>query len=308
MSLITLGHPVHTVDNQLLLPAGAELTPERLDGLLSLRKERSWHPVPLLEYGTIRPDLLAFMEMEPYHVIFEDPRKKAGLLDLMNKVRLIPPILKSLDHFKAHDPYTYRHILIVFAISTLLAQDLVKDYQDLMQEAMAGPSHDFGKIAVPLGILRKTNPLSRTERGILEHHTSAGFVLLSYYLGDFQSLAARVAKEHHERRDGSGYPLGIPLRSPMVEIIAAADIYDALISPRPYRPRAYDNRTALEELTELASQGKLSWEVLQALVAQNRKGKPHPLECAVSTEKRGVPPAGNLYGVFVDDPPPPRRR
>ncbi len=305
MSVIKLAFPVRAMDGRLLLPAGAELNPETLDGLLSLRKERSWHPMPLLQYGTIRHDILGFMDMEPYHVIFEDPGKKAALLELMDKVRLLPPILESLSYFKSHDHYTYRHILVVFAMSTLLAQDLIQDYQDLMQEAMAGPSHDFGKIAVPLEILKKTNPLSRTERGILEHHASAGFVLLSYYLGDAQSLAAHVAKEHHERRDGSGYPLGIVLANSLVEIIAAADIYDALISPRPYRPRAYDNRTALEELTELAHQGKLSWEVLQALVAYNRKGKPHHLECAVSLEKRGLPPEDNLYGVILDDPPPP---
>jgi len=308
MSLIKLGFPVHAMDGRLLLPAGAELTTEALEGLIAARPEGSSQAVPLLEYGTIRQDILAFMEMEPYRVIFEDPVRKAGLLEVMNKVRLLPPILESLSYFKAHDHYTYRHILIVFAMSTLLAQDLVQDYQDLMQEAMAGPSHDFGKIAVPLGILKKTDALSRTERGILEHHASAGFVLLSYYLGDSQGLAAHVAKEHHERRDGSGYPLGILLADSMVEIIAAADIYDALISPRPYRPRAYDNRTALEELTELAGQGKLSWEVLQALVAYNRKGKPHHSACAVSLEKRGVPPEDNLYGVILDDLPPPRVR
>jgi hypothetical protein len=77
MSVIKLAYPVRTVDGRLLLPAGAELTTEA-------RPEGSSQAVPLLAYGTIRQDILAFMEMEPYRVIFEDPGKKAGLLEVMN--------------------------------------------------------------------------------------------------------------------------------------------------------------------------------------------------------------------------------
>ena len=87
----------------------------------------------------------------------------------------------------------------------------------------------------------------------------------------------------------------------MVEIIAACDVYDALLSPRPYRPTAYDNRTALEEITEMAQMGKLSWEVVKALVSHNRKDKPPFQECQVSTEKRGTPPEDNMYGVVVEE-------
>jgi len=125
-------------------------------------------------------------------------------------------------------------------------------------------------------------------------------VILSHFLQNHRSFAAQVAKEHHERRDGSGYPLGISLKDRMVEIIAVCDVYDALLSPRPYRPIPYDNRTALEEITEMAKEGKLSWEVVQTLVSHNRKDRPHFRECEVSTEKRGTPPADNLYGVIVE--------
>jgi response regulator RpfG family c-di-GMP phosphodiesterase len=87
----------------------------------------------------------------------------------------------------------------------------------------------------------------------------------------------------------------------MVEIIATCDVYDALQSPRPYRTTPYDNRTALEEITEMAQGGKLSWDVVQTLVSHNRKDRPHFRECRVSTEKRGIPPADNLYGVIADE-------
>jgi hypothetical protein len=87
----------------------------------------------------------------------------------------------------------------------------------------------------------------------------------------------------------------------MVEIVVVSDVYDALIVPRPYRPTPYDNRAALEEITEQAKQGKIGWEVVQALVAYNRKDKSYYRDCAVSLEKRGVPPVDNLYGILAPE-------
>jgi hypothetical protein len=121
-------------------------------------------------------------------------------------------------------------------------------------------------------------------------------VLLVHHFQDRHSLAALVARDHHEKRDGSGYPQGLRQFDRMVEIVAASDIYDALLSPRPYRAESFDNRTALEELTDLAAADKLSWEVVQALIACNRSTRPNYRECFVSLEKRGQPPAENIYG------------
>jgi HD-GYP domain-containing protein (c-di-GMP phosphodiesterase class II) len=91
-----------------------------------------------------------------------------------------------------------------------------------------------------------------------------------------------------------------------VEIVAACDVYDALISPRPYRVSIYDNRTALEVITAMAEEAKIGWDVVQVLVSHHRKGKPRPEECKVSVEKRGNPPEGNLYGIVLDDDGPAR--
>jgi response regulator RpfG family c-di-GMP phosphodiesterase len=79
-----------------------------------------------------------------------------------------------------------------------MARDLLEHSDDWIREAMAGTIHDFGKICVPIQILKKSDPLSRTERGILEHHTLAGFVLLTYFLQDRESLAAMVARDHQD--------------------------------------------------------------------------------------------------------------
>jgi HD-GYP domain-containing protein (c-di-GMP phosphodiesterase class II) len=302
MRTIELDYPVYTLDSRLLLPAGDKLTSKILDELIAKNKGTFYRGIPFLEQGTNYHDIQRLLQEPPYNLIFGE-QERAFAFSLMKKISFIAPVLEFLNYFKEHDFYTYRHTLMVFALSTILARDLVGKSEDLIMEAMAGTIHDFGKICVPLEILKKSDPLTRTNRNILEHHTSAGFVLLSYFHQDHRSFAARVAKEHHERRDGSGYPLGISLRDIMVETIAACDIYDALLSPRPYRPTPYDNRTALEEITGMTQRGQLSWKVVQVLISHNRKDKPHFRECKVSFEKRGTPPSGNLYGVIIDEEP-----
>ncbi len=300
MDLPQLNYPVYTLDNHLLLDAGTQLTPENLDALISTNEEASFQPLSFLEYGTAHQDLFRLIQKPPYRVIFDEAGKTIAM-GIMEKILLIPPVIEALNYFKENDSYTYFHILIVFALSTIMTRDLVEDPEARIMQAMAGHMHDFGKICVPLQILRKSDPLTMIERDILEQHALSGFVLLSYHLQDAGSFAARVAKEHHERRDGSGYPMGILLRNHMVEIIAVCDVYDALLSKRPYRLTEYDNRTALEELTKMANRGKISWDVLQTLVSHNRKDKPHFSEIKVSTEKRGVPPADSSYGVIADE-------
>jgi HD-GYP domain-containing protein (c-di-GMP phosphodiesterase class II) len=301
MSVLISRFPVYTLDHQQLLPAGAEMSGETLNALISSRRTTPFGSLSLLRHGSVREDILTFLRTPPCHIIFSDPKEVTELLGLMDTVHLALPFLQSLDHFRQYDFYTYRHILMVFAFSTILAKDLLPDYKDWIKHAATGPTHDFGKVCVPLEILKKATPLTRTERNIIEHHTTAGYALLCYYLGDPLHPAARVARDHHERRDGSGYPRGVGLMDLLVEIISVADVYDALISPRPYRVASYDNRTALEEITSLAEKNKLNWDVVKALVAHNRREKPHFSQCDVSYEKRGRPPRGNVHGIIAED-------
>ncbi len=300
MSVLELLYPVQTLDNQLLVPSGSKLSIETLDHLISSNRSTSYQKHSLLQYGLIKEDLLNLLSLPPYKVIFADQKQISELLDLLEKVYIDLPVLQVLDYFKEHESYTYHHTLNTFALTTVLAKDLISDYQDMIKEVASCPAHDIGKVCVPLHILRKADPLTSTELSILQHHASAGYVLLCYYLRDMQSLSAIIARDHHERKDGSGYPRGISLTDRMVEIVAVSDIYDALISNRPYRPVAYDNRTALEEITEMAMRNEIGLDVVKALVAYNRKDKPSFSDCIVSDKKRGTPPSGNVYGMIAD--------
>ena len=306
MAALTLHYPVHTLDGEEILPSGTTLSDTTLEEVAARGKDVLSPPLPAMEFGTVRRDLLALTGRGIYRTIFGDEAEYRGLIRLLEMTRLPLPVLESLEFYRRNDPYTYHHILLVFALSSHLARNLLVEFEEILQEAAAGPFHDFGKICVPLEVLTKKTALRKSERKILEHHTLAGFILLSYYLGDPGILAAVIARDHHERLDGSGYPRGILLSSRFVEIVAACDVYDALISPRPYRASIYDNRTALEVITAMAEEGKIGWDVVQVLVSHHRKGKPRPEECRVSVEKRGKPPEGNLYGIVLDDDGPAR--
>ncbi len=299
MSILKLDYPVYSLDRQLLLRAGTTLTDETLKTLISSRGADQRKTHALMQYGTVKEDVLYFLTHPPVNIIINDQRRISEIMKIMEHVKLVLPVLDSIEYFKKHDAYTYRHILVVFALSALISVNLISDYHIRISESAAGPTHDFGKICIPIRVLRKTSPLTRDERKILKHHTTAGYILLSYYLQDIEHLTVRVARDHHERNNGSGYPSGMNLNDRAVEIVAVCDIYDALTSRRPYRPVSFDNRSALEEITIMAEKNEVSWDVVQALVAHNRKGKPHFTECSVSLDKRGVAPPDNLYGILV---------
>ncbi|MBP1727737.1 MAG: hypothetical protein H6Q56_110 [Deltaproteobacteria bacterium] len=292
---LQLCYPVHTLDRRELLPAGSCLTPETMTDVARSARMEMFSPMRLMEYGTVAADLRSYVEQPPYSHIFSKPARTKAVFDSLQQVEFIQPLLDIYGYFKAHDPYTYRHILTVFALSQLLAQELFEDRKALSREFAAPSCHDFGKACVPLAICNKSTPLNEHERMQLSHHAAAGYVLLSYFLKDSNHPAAITARDHHERCDGSGYPRGIALRNRNVEIVAVSDVFDALISPRPYRPSSYDLRTALEEVTVLALKGAISADVVRALISCNRKDQLHYTDCTLSHEQRGTPPPDNLY-------------
>lgn len=293
--LLQLCYPVTTLDGKELLPVGTHLTSGVMEELVRSAGNKRYGERPLLAHGTIARDLERLCDSPPYSRIFSDPVRRRDIFDTMHRIELVRPLLDVYDHFKAQDPYTYHHSLRVFALSLLLAQEFIDGRSELAMEVAAAPNHDFGKLCVPLAVLNKSTPLNQGERQLLSHHSAAGYVLLSYYLGDPDHPAAVTARDHHERCDGSGYPRGISLRNTIVEIVAVSDVFDALISRRPYRSHSYDLRTALEDLTLQADKGILSTEVVQALILLNRKAAPSDETCRFSREQRGDHPVENNY-------------
>ena len=298
---LKLEFPVVTIDNKQLLLCRNSKSPKTPLKLLSPRIKTKYKQASLLGFKSIKEDMIEFFKQGNYAPVFGDPKTRKTILKLIKKVRMPLPILETIYFFKEYDFYTYRHILMVFALSTLLAIDILKDSHNLLEEILSAPTHDLGKICIPLNVLAKKTALNKTEKKILQQHTLAGYVLLCYYFKDSKNLAAKIARDHHERKDGTGYPYGLHINDLMVEIVMVTDIYDALISPRAYRPTSYDKRTALEELTAMAKDGKINKDIVKALISHNRKNKPHVNDCIVSKQKRGTPPADNQYGIIIND-------
>ena len=124
---------------------------------------------------------------------------------------------------------------------------------------LSGMLHDIGKVGVPDQILLKPGPLDETEWTVMKRHTEWGHSILTqadHELGEqsFLTLASRIARNHHEWWDGSGYPDGlrgeaIPLSA---RVGAVADVYDALTSRRPYK-EAWTHDQAVEEIRGLSA-------------------------------------------------------
>jgi putative two-component system response regulator len=127
--------------------------------------------------------------------------------------------------------------------------------------------HDVGKIGTPDEILRKPGPLSAEERSVMEQHTWVGHEILVDSQSDLLRLAATIALTHHERYDGSGYPQGLVGKeiTPEGRIVAVADVFDALLSDRVYRPAMSVEQTM--EILEEGSGTQFDPEIVDLLVA-----------------------------------------
>lgn len=141
-------------------------------------------------------------------------------------------------------------------ISALVAEEMGLFEDEVRMIELAAPLHDIGKIAIPDAILMKPGPLTDEETARMRRHPLIGHELLSDSQNRFVQMSATIALRHHERYDGSGYPDGlrgeeIPL---VARIVTVADVFDALISPRPYK-RAWTMDEAIGYLREQS--GKL---------------------------------------------------
>jgi putative two-component system response regulator len=159
--------------------------------------------------------------------------------------------MEVLDRLAAaaefRDDDTGQHTQRVGAIAARLAATLGLDAEQVELVRRAAPLHDVGKIAIPDKILRKPDRLTEGEFEIMKAHTTVGAHILSGGCSPLVQMAERIARSHHERWDGTGYPDGLRGEQIPIEarIVSVADVLDALSHARPYRPAWTTDRILL---------------------------------------------------------------
>ena len=137
---------------------------------------------------------------------------------------------------ESRDPYTAGHQRRVASLAIAIAEEMKLSEDRIDKIRMGGLIHDIGKIYIPAEILTKPGRLSKIEFDMMKSHPEVGYKILQQV--DFIPPIAQMVYQHHERMDGSGYPLGISGDDILLEsrIIAVADSVEAMASHRPYRP------------------------------------------------------------------------
>jgi len=135
------------------------------------------------------------------------------------------------------DETTGNHIVRIGRYTYILARKLGVDEEESAQMSMASKMHDLGKVGIPDKILLKREKLSNEEMELMKSHSAKGAQILVGSKYHLLQIAAQIAQTHHEKWDGSGYPEGLKGKEiPLVgRIVALADVFDALITARPYK-------------------------------------------------------------------------
>ncbi len=160
--------------------------------------------------------------------------------------------------------------------ATALGRQIALGDRDVATLGLGALLHDVGKVAVPADLLRKAGPLTAGEYDLVKEHTVVGDALVS-------AIPALVpirgiVRHHHERLDGSGYPDGLRGSdiSLAAQIVGIADVYDALVTARPYKP-AFSGADAFGVLLEEVDLGWRRKDLVDEFVTIGRAGLLEPL-------------------------------
>jgi len=175
-------------------------------------------------------------------VVEERAESGRNLLAAMKKT--VELIARTVE---LRDPYTAGHQDRVMALADAIATEMNMPAYEVEGIHLAAIVHDLGKIYVPAEILSKPGRLSEIEFKFIKSHAQAGYDILKDV--ELPWPIARMVQQHHERVNGSGYPLGLAGSDilPGARILAVADVVEAMLSHRPYRPA----RTIGEALDEI---------------------------------------------------------
>lgn len=183
--------------------------------------------------------------------VTESKRAEKELKQSLEKLRraLEGTVSALASAVEMRDPYTAGHQRKVTRLACTIAKEIGLPEEQIRGLRMAALVHDIGKLAIPSEVLSKPGRLTEPEFELIKSHPRVAYEILKGI--DFPWPVAQIVLQHHERMDGSGYPLGLKSEEILLEarILAVADVVEAVASHRPYRP-ALGIDKALEEIAK----------------------------------------------------------
>src|SRR5438128_220904 len=195
---------------------------------------------PLDEHGT-RARCANLLELRRHKIVLSDQARVLQYQVDKSVAEIHERELETLSKLakagEFRDRTTGNHLTRMAKYSALIGANLGLAAETVHVMQFAAPMHDIGKIGIPDSILLKGGPLTPEEDRVMKNHPRIGYDILKGSPSKYLAMGAIIALGHHEKYDGSGYPTGmhgedIPI---VARIVAAADVFDALVSERPYK-------------------------------------------------------------------------
>ena len=185
-------------------------------------------------------------EVEQLEVTFQDiismQAEKIGISELCKKATCMLDdtrggihVFDILHNMRDYDDSTFNHSMNVALICNVFADWMHMSAMEKEIATVCGLLHDIGKLRIPENIVKKTSRLTDEEYDLIKTHPMEGYNIL--FESRFISSVQNAALMHHERSDGSGYPLGLKGNQidKFAKMVAIADVYDAMTAARVYR-------------------------------------------------------------------------
>lgn len=275
-----VGRPVHDSMGFLLLNSGVVLKKEYIDNLKKLNIPAVYivdNIIPDVEVkdiildetrekaNNLVRDLLKDVEKQPEKstpkLLFTKKELSNVIGEIIDQLFGSPNLIINLSDIRTTDNYTFSHCVNVAVLALTTAISMGFTTSELQQIGLGTMLHDLGKTKIPLKILNKEGQLIPEERKEIEKHPKYGYDLAKLN-NSIDNTSAKIIYQHHERINGQGYPEGINGEQIHIysRLVAIVDVYDALVSDRPYR-KAYPPYKALQILE--AEGDNFDLEILQ---------------------------------------------
>lgn len=174
--------------------------------------------------------------------------------NLMNAINSTDAIAVDISALKTSDEYTFKHSVDVATMSMILAKQQGLSQKQIYEIGVAGLLHDIGKTKIPLDILNKPARLTDEEFAVMKQHPVFGYRMIKDR-DEFSNEICMAVLQHHEKMNSKGYPVGFPSDkiTQYARILTIADIYDALVTERPYKS-AFSQREAVEMIMSMTGE------------------------------------------------------